>query len=170
MADSRARFAHVLFRIGVWIKGLDGILELIGGTLFLFISRSALGRVVAFLTAHELSEDPHDLLANALRHAVEHLSSDTKLFGSVYLLVHGFIKVFLVWGLLRNRLWAYPTAIAFLCAFVGYQAYRVSRHFSIALLVLTVVDIGIVLLIIHEYIHVRREAKLRAEAGGDAAR
>ncbi len=170
MAKSRARFAHVLFRIGVWIKGLDGILELTGGTLFLFISRSALGRVVGFLTAHELSEDPHDLLANALRHAVEHLSSDTKLFGSVYLLVHGFIKVFLVWGLLRNRLWAYPTAIAFLCAFVGYQVYRVSHHHSLGLLVLTVIDIGIVLLIVHEYLYVRRERKSRGGAEDLAAR
>jgi uncharacterized membrane protein len=142
---------HRLFEAGVIIKGVDGILETLGGVLFLFVSPEMLNRLVIFLTAHELSEDPHDVVAGWLRHAVEKLSPDTKLFASLYLLFHGLIKVFLVAGLLRGKLWAYPTALGFLGAFIVYQVYRFTHTHSPALLGLTVFDILIVFLVWQEY-------------------
>jgi uncharacterized membrane protein len=142
---------HRLFEVGIIIKGVDGVLEIIGGVLFLFVSPRALNSVVILLTAHELSEDRHDWIATWLRHAVENLSSDTKLFAGVYLLVHGLIKVFLVGGLLREKLWAYPTALGMLGAFILYQLYRLTHTHSLALLAFTVFDIVIVFLVWREY-------------------
>ena len=142
---------HRLFEIGIIIKGVDGVLEILGGVLFLFVSPRTLNSIVIFLTAHELSEDPHDLVARWLRHAVENLSSDTKLFASVYLLIHGLIKVFLVAGLLRGKLWAYPTALGVLGTFILYQLYRFTHTHSLALLAFTVFDIVIVFLVWREY-------------------
>ena len=37
------------------------------------------------------------------------------LFGAVYLLTHGLVKVVLVVALLLNKLWAYPWMIGVLC-------------------------------------------------------
>jgi uncharacterized membrane protein len=48
------------FKIGLVLKGLDGILEVAGGILLLFLSPHAIEHIVRTLTAHELSEDPHD--------------------------------------------------------------------------------------------------------------
>jgi uncharacterized membrane protein len=51
------------FEVGIILKGLDGVLEVIGGLLLLVVSPATIDRLVTSLTQHELSEDPHDLLA-----------------------------------------------------------------------------------------------------------
>ena len=140
-----------LFRIGIWIKGIDGLLEMSGGLVFLFVSPATLGQLVAFLTQRELAEDPRDWVATHLRAAVATLSPNAKLLGSLYLLGHGFVKVFLMGALIRNQPWAYPAAIAFLLSFVGYQVYRLALHASIALLLVTIADVVIIALVWREY-------------------
>lgn len=65
------------FKVGLVLKGLDGILEVAGGILLLFLSPQAIQHLVRVLTAHELSEDPHDLIARYLLHTTAHLSHGT---------------------------------------------------------------------------------------------
>jgi len=142
---------HRLYFISVLIKGVDGFLETLGGFLFLMMSRATLKGLIIGLTQHELLEDPDDWIANSLRQAFGHLSRGEKLFGGIYLLTHGLIKVLLVVGLLRDKLWAFPTSLAFLGMFIGYQVYRLCSHFSLGLLLLTVFDVGVVFLIWREY-------------------
>jgi len=150
---------HRLFDLGVIIKGIDGALEVAGGVMFVLVKPQTLNAMVLFLTAHEISEDPADLVANLLRHSVRHLSSNTTLFAGVYLLGHGFTKLFLVVGLLRGKLWAYPAALWFLAALVVYQLYRILLTHSLALTGLTAFDLVVMSLIWHEY-HFRKQARL----------
>jgi len=138
-----------LYRIGLWIKGIDGVLEMAGGLLL--VSQMKLSELVTFLTQRELAQDPRDWIATHLHDAVSQLSPGTKWFASWYLLGHGVIKVFLMVGLLRNWSWSYRPAIAFLLAFIGYQVYRMSLHFSLALLLVSVLDSIIALLVWREY-------------------
>jgi len=140
-----------LYRIGLWIKGIDGVLEMAGGLFLLVVSQPQLGQLVTFLTQRELTEDRSDWIANHLRDAVSQLSPNTKLFASVYLLGHGVIKLFLMVGLVRGWPWSYRPAIAFLLVFIGYQVYRMSLHFSLALLLVSVMDSVIALLVWREY-------------------
>jgi uncharacterized membrane protein len=142
---------HRLFALGIWVKGIDGVLEIIGGAILLLTSNAALNQLVIALTQHELIEDPHDWIANAARQAVAHLSVGTRLFGGVYLIAHGLAKVVLVVGLLQGHRWAYPFAIVFLSLFIAYQVYRLSYQFSPGLLLLTLFDVVIVALIWREY-------------------
>jgi uncharacterized membrane protein len=140
------------FKIGLVLKGLDGILEIVGGILLLFISPQAIEHLVRALTAHELSEDPHDLVARYLLHTTGHLSSGITLFGAVYLLTHGIAKVVLVALVLRDKLWAYPLLIVLLLAFIAYQLYQVTAvHFSVGLTLLTIFDAALVWLTWREY-------------------
>ncbi len=118
------------FKIGLVLKGLDGILEVAGGILLLFLTPHAIEHVVRVLTAHELSEDPHDLVARYLLHTAAHLTKGTTLFGAIYLLSHGVAKIVLVALVLKDKLWAYPWLIALLLAFIGYQLYQIiAVHF-----------------------------------------
>jgi len=133
------------------LKGLDGVLELIGGILLLVVSPNAIDQLTRFLTQHELSEDPHDFLANHLLHAAGSLTGASVRFGAAYLLLHGLVKVVLVAALLRNKLWAYPWMIAFLLLFIGYQVYRLALGFSIGLAGLTVFDSIVAWLTYREY-------------------
>jgi uncharacterized membrane protein len=140
------------FRIGLVLKGLDGVVEIIGGVLLLFLSPHAIEHIARTLTAHELSEDPHDLIARYILHTSSHLTTSTTLFGAVYLLSHGVAKVVLVVLVLRDKLWAYPWLIALLLAFIAYQLYRITAvHFSVGLTLLTVFDAVLVWLTWREY-------------------
>ena len=139
------------FQISLILKGLDGVLELIGGVLLLLVSPAQLGSVARFLTQHELSEDPHDLIANMLVHYAGTLTVSASLFGAVYLLLHGLVKIVLVWAVLKDKLWAYPWMVAFLLVFIAYQGYQLVVGFTIGMALLTAFDIFIVFLTIHEY-------------------
>jgi uncharacterized membrane protein len=140
------------FKIGLVLKGLDGILEVVGGLVLLFLSPAAIEHIVRTLTAHELSEDPHDLIARYLLHTASHLTTSTTLFGAIYLLSHDAAKIVLVVLVLRDKLWAYPWLIALLLAFIIYQLYRITAvHFSVGLAALTVFDAVLVWLTWREY-------------------
>jgi uncharacterized membrane protein len=152
---ARATIRHRLFTLGVAVKGIDGLLESVGGLVLLLTSARTMNAWVVALTHHELAEDPRDLVANFLLNHVAHLSADTRLFGAAYLLVHGAVKIFLVAGLLTNKRWSYPTALAVLGAFMLYQLYRFSYTHSIWLAAVTVVDLIVVVLIYEEYRAVR---------------
>ena len=153
---SREKTLHRLFLISVWIKGAAGLLETIAGVPFFFATRKSVQAFVVLLTAPELSEDPDDWIATTLSHAAQHFSADTALFAGAYLVIHGLIKLFLVAGLLHGRLWAYPTSLSFLVAFIVYQCYRYLFTHSIWLLLLTVIDVIVSFLIWHEY-HMRKQ-------------
>ncbi|HEX6547369.1 MAG TPA: DUF2127 domain-containing protein [Candidatus Dormibacteraeota bacterium] len=153
------------FEIGIALKGLDGLLEVVGGLLLLLVSPATINGVAVALTQHELSEDPHDFLATHLLHAAGTLSGSSLRFGAIYLLSHGLVKIVLVAALLRNQLWAYPWMIVFLVAFIVYQVYRMTFAFTIGLLGLTVFDVAVVWLTYREYLKQRALRKASAAAG-----
>ncbi len=142
---------HVSFEIGLIIKGIDGLLEIIGGFLLLFLNPERLSKVLLILTQHELSEDPKDIFFNSLIKLSQGFSVQTQYFGVFYLLSHGVIKAFLIFLLWRRKLWAYPVSIAFLIIFVAYQTYRFSMSFSMTMVILTVFDLIMIILTIFEY-------------------
>jgi uncharacterized membrane protein len=141
----------VTFEVSILLKGLDGVLELIGGLLLLFVTPEDLNRFVVRLTQHELSQDPNDYFANRLLHFGSTLTPSTVRFAALYLLLHGIVKVVLVVALLRNKLWAYPWLIAFLIAFIVYQLYRIALMPSTWLVLLTIFDVFVVALTWREW-------------------
>jgi uncharacterized membrane protein len=72
------------------------------------------------------------------------------------------VKLFLVAGRLRNKLWAYPASLVVMGLFIVYQIYRFSYTHGWGLIVLSVFDIVVIWLIWHEYRVVRRLDPLKA--------
>jgi uncharacterized membrane protein len=144
-------FVHRAFRVGILVKGLDGIVETACGIILLSTPTIELRNALSFLTRQYLSEDAYDVLAKALIHLAEQLSVSTQHFASVYLLVHGMVKVGLVGGLLRGLHWAYPAALLIMTGFILYQLHRLINTQSAALLLLTIVDSVIVFFIWREW-------------------
>jgi uncharacterized membrane protein len=140
-----------VFEIGIIAKGLNGAVELLGGLLLLFVSPAWIHHIAVLLTRVELSEDPHDFIATHLLHTTNGLTGHAVLFGAVYLLTHGAVKVVLVVALLLNKLWAYPLAIVVLLLFIVYQLYRISFDPTAGLIALTIFDVVIVLLTWREF-------------------
>jgi uncharacterized membrane protein len=145
-----------IFEIGIIGKGLNGAAELVGGLLLLLVTPDRIRHFAAALTQGELSEDPHDFVARYLLHTANGLTGSAVIFGGLYLLVHGAVKVVLVIALLLNKLWAYPWMIIVLLIFIGYQVYRIALQPSAGLIVLTIFDAMIVALTWREYRRQRR--------------
>jgi uncharacterized membrane protein len=149
-----------VFEIGIIAKGLNGAAELIGGVLLILASPERIRHIAILLTQGELSEDPHDLIATHLLHSADALTGGAVLFGAIYLLTHGAVKVVLVIALLLDKLWAYPWMIGFLTLFIGYQLYRIVLHPTAGLIALTIFDAVILALTVREY---RRQRQHRTE-------
>jgi uncharacterized membrane protein len=147
---------EVLFLVSVWFKGFDGLLELVGGTVLFAVTPGLILHLVRVLTQDEIAEDPRDLIANALRHSARHLTFATEHFMAVYLLVHGVVKVVLVWALLARVPIAYPISMVIFAGFIGYQLYRYTFTHGAGLLFLSGLDFVVIALIFLEYRALRR--------------
>ncbi len=144
-------YRELFFRIAILLKGLDGILEILGGAAFFSVGPRFIVKVVGFLTQDEIAEDPHDVVANFLRRTAAHLSLSGEHFIGAYLLIDGVIKIALVAALLKRVRGAYPVAVTIFFALFIYEFYRFAIHPSFALIILSAVDLIVISLILIEY-------------------
>lgn len=150
---------HLFFEFSLWLKGIFALSEIAAGFAAYFVPRHLFLDLVFWVTKDEFAEDPHDLVANFLLHTVQHISVGTQKFAAVYLLAHGVVKLWLIVGLLREKLWYFPVSIAVFGLFIVYQAYRYTFTHSVWLLLITVLDIVIIVITWHEYRYLRHARK-----------
>lgn len=150
---------HVSFEIGLFLKGIHGLMEIIGGVLLIFLSPNSLNWLTRFLTQHELSEDPKDRVANFLITLSSSFSISTQHFAEFYLMSHGIIKCILILLLWRRKLWAYPLTIISLILFIAYQVYRYTLTQSVFLILLTIFDAVMIVLTYSEYKRIKSVPK-----------
>ena len=165
----RERNWHQLFELGVYIKGFNGVLEVLGGFSLLIISKTALDNIFIYLSRSELLEDPQDSLLNGLHNFFLNLSVGTKAFIAFYILAHGLLKVFLAVTLYKEKLWSYTVGISVISIFILYQIYRFSHNHSMVLAVLTLFDLLFLALIIHEYRYKLKHPKISEKIHDEVA-
>ncbi|MDA3840452.1 MAG: DUF2127 domain-containing protein [Patescibacteria group bacterium] len=146
---------HNLFLIGIFIKGLDGVLETIGGVFLIFLKTDFIVKLVKITFNHELVQDPTDFVANYIVKYSQSISIDTLSFVSIYLIIHGVIKLSLFIGLWQKRIWVYPVAGVILFLFSSYQFVRILHTHSFVLTFLTLVDVSIIVLLRFEYLRIK---------------
>jgi uncharacterized membrane protein len=140
------------FKAGLLFKAIHGCLEIIGGILLLVIKPEQIQHFVRWLTQGELADDPHDFIAQYLVTAAHHLTGASLLFGAIYLLSHGIVKLVLVIEVLRDHLWAYIALIAVTALFILYQLYSlIFIKVSAGFILLTIFDVIIIWLTQKEY-------------------
>lgn len=151
---------HQIFEVSVLLKGAHALIECLSGIALALIGTSTIVNFVNAITQDELIEDPNDFIATHLLAMAHEFSVQTKNFYAFYLLSHGIVKLVLVVGLLRNKLWSYPASLIVLGLFAGYQLYRFTYTHGFGLIVLTIFDVIVMVLIWHEYGLVRRHLPL----------
>lgn len=153
------RLLDRVFEISIVLKGINGVLEIVGGVALLFISPDQIRGWLSAITAHAVIGHHHSPLWHWFEHLADALDTRATVFAALYLLLHGVIKVGLVWALLKEKLWAYPWMIVALVSFVAYQCYELVVHFSWWMVALTVFDIFIIGLTLREWqLHRQRRA------------
>ncbi len=128
---------HQVFVISVLGKGLHALIEIAGGLALYLFSAAAIADWLEQI-------DRNDWLAR-------HFPASEQQFYAFYLLSHGLVKSVLVFGLLKERLWAYPASFVIFSAFVAYQLYRYTYTHEIALIALSIFDLFVIALAVHEY-------------------
>jgi uncharacterized membrane protein len=146
---SAERRLHLLFVSSVLLKAVNAVVELVLGAALIFNATTL--HIIQAAVRDELIEDPTDLVATSVQHFLYPVLVQRQAFAAIYLVSHGGIKLALAAGLLRNRLWAYPAAIAVFILFIVYQAYRISFTHSSLLVVITAFDLLVIALTWHEY-------------------
>jgi len=140
---------HRAFFATVIVNGCIALADLVAGLFFLFQQR--ITAIVYF------SHYPFSAL---LRAVIMSISAQNQTMGMLYFFSHGMVKAILVWGLLTNRLWAYPMAIIVLGGFSLYQLYDLTAHFSWFTIFLLVVNIITIIFISREYRQVKVMEKI----------
>jgi uncharacterized membrane protein len=140
------------FRIAVFVKGFDGIMEMIGGAILLAIPLSTVHGLVADLTTRELAEDPNAFIANFIVGLDHKITPGYEFIAAFYLLVHGLIKLVLATALIKRRYHYFPISIVFLLIFLTYAVYLLGMNHSIVLGVFCIIDAGVIWLTYMEYI------------------
>jgi uncharacterized membrane protein len=148
---------HNLFEITIFMKGIHGIWEVAVGIMFFFIKTQTVYNVIMAVAGYDIVKDSGHFATNYLMNQANNFSLSTKYFLAWYFLFYGLVNLFLVFFLLKGKLWAYPMAILFFVFFICYQFFRFFRHHSGLLLFFTLFDIFLVFLTWLEYQGIKKE-------------
>jgi uncharacterized membrane protein len=149
-----------IYRIGIIIKGIDGFLEFVAGTAILISPR--LVHMMLSMLASELGQHnarPFQFIAEYIGRVDTQLLHSGLVFLTLFLIIHGAVKLGLVYCLLKRIEKAYPAALVILCAFLVYQVYVLITDPSILMAFFTVLDVVIIWLVWTEYQELKTKAK-----------
>jgi len=144
-----------VFELVILIKSIFGFFEALAGSVLAISGGLVVNNWIIALTQQEISQDPNDFIANYLIK----VAAGSHIFAVVYLIFHGLINIFLAIALLKNKVWAYPWAVAGFSFFIIYQFFRYFHTHSLLLLLLTIFDIFIVWIILLEYENKRKKQR-----------
>ncbi|MBZ3935521.1 DUF2127 domain-containing protein [Methanimicrococcus blatticola] len=150
---------HIGFEIGILLKGLNGVFQIVGGVLMLFMSPARVQEIMVWLAQSEWAEEPTDSIVKIIIGLSQNFSIDLQNFFILYLLSHGIAKSFIVYALLKRKLWAYPLSMMLLIAFIIYQIYKYTITPSVFLILLTIFDILMIVLTYIEYTRVKKRQR-----------
>ena len=157
----REKYWRDFFVVGIIFKTMTGLAETVSGLVLLVIRPETLAKILMRLSGGGQPQDADDWILFYAYDFLEHLTTGTKIFAGLYILLHGVINLVLALGLIKEKLWAYLVAIGVLVSFMLYQISRIAFNHSIFLTVLTCLDALFVVVIWHEYRYqVKRLSKL----------
>ena len=145
------KYIHRAFEISILFKGFLALLETLGGSALFFINKNYFLTLILNLTHEELADGSNHFVINYIILHLQNLSISTQYFTAFYLLSHGVIKLFLIIALLKNKHWAYPTAIIVFSFFTLYQFYLMLVSPSLSVFVISILDMFMIGLTYHEW-------------------
>ena len=142
---------HQLFVVSVLAKGLHALFEILAGIALYLVSTDTIVGSISRWSNRQIALERHDWVASHLLKFAEGFSLEKHNFYAFYLLSHGVIKGFLVAGLLKEKMWAYPASFVVFGLFIVYQLYRFTFTHDLTLILLSIFDLFVIALAVHEY-------------------
>lgn len=160
-----SKWFDTAYKIGVALKGLDGLFELVTG-LALLVSPSLIHTVLMAIVGHAHKHHGHTyhFIGEYVARLDQDLARSGLAFLIIFLIGHGVVKLVLVYCLFRRITSMYPYALSVLGLFLVYQVYvLVKDPLSLAMWFFTVLDIVIIWLVWGEW----KDLKEKVTAGSD---
>lgn len=142
---------HRAFIATVIMNGVIAVLDILAGFFFAFKPS---------IDIYLMGFAGYGGIVSALAQLIIDMSGRVQLIGAFYFFSHGAVKLLLVWGLWKTKLWAYPVSIVFLSGFSLYQLYEISVQFSPIVTAFLLFNTVVIILVIHEYRRVVAMTKL----------
>jgi len=143
-----AKTTDFLFRVGLIVKGVDSLFEILGGVLLMMPTR--LAGYIGLLSQHELYK--HPALSGKLDHLADSVTLHASMGEAAYLMVHGLAKVILISAIFREKRWGYLGLMGVLSLFTAIEVFRAVTHHEIVTGALAAFDLFVVVLIYKEYV------------------
>jgi uncharacterized membrane protein len=148
---------NIGFYGGMFIKAVNALIEFLGGILMIALNHESLYSLIELIALPELRQDPNDVLMNYLITVGNNLSIGSQHSIAVYMLLHGSIKMVVIYLLWNKKIWAYKPAVAVFGLFIAYEVYSYLNSSSLLMLFIIIIDAAIIALIILEYKHLKAE-------------
>lgn len=145
----KGKFIQRSFVASMLLKLCFGTAEVLVGLLLLFVTYNDIQQWVAAINTWSIFGVQLNL------HTA--LIANGRIFVAVYAILHGLPKIVLAVVLLKRKLWGYPLSLGILACFVTYQLYQVITTHSPFMMALTIFDIFVAYLILHEWSHDKRQ-------------
>jgi uncharacterized membrane protein len=145
-----------LFEWTVILKTIIAGGEILLGILLYLVSTATLNNIIYSFLGGELGEVPRDTIWSVLLRGFEGLSGGSQSFWAFIFLTHGLAKLALLVGLLKHKLWAYPASAGVFTLLAIYQIYSLTLGSDFLLLLITILDVVVIILVLHEYRHKRK--------------
>jgi uncharacterized membrane protein len=146
--------------VGLAVKAFDGAVELLAG-LVLWLTPGLLHAVLTPFAQTDADDRAlHVQLARLLGRLDGQLAAGPNQIVILFLLLHGIVKIVLVYCLVQEYQWVYPWALALLVLFAAYQGYVFVLTPSLGLAVLLLLDLAIIALVWREWRMLRRKTSV----------
>jgi uncharacterized membrane protein len=154
----KTKYFQYVYKVGIAIKGFDGLVELVAGLLLAF-SPSLVHRLLGSI-AGEVNEQQGKIfqsVADSVARVDADFAKNSALFLVIFLISHGVIKLALVYALLKEITKAYPYALVVLVLFLVYQLYVLAIHPTLGMALFALLDAIIIWLVWGEYRDLREK-------------
>ena len=128
---------HQVFVVSIALKGLHGLVEIVGGLALALFSTESILRLLYRI-------DRHDWLTR-------HFSVGEHHYYVFFFISHGVLNLAVAIGLLLEKLWAYPAAFFILGLFIVLQMIRFAHVHDPGLVFFSILDVIVIYLAVHEY-------------------
>lgn len=154
-----SKWFDVAYRVGVAIKGVDGTVELLAGILLLIAPNTPHRLLLKVANeAGQHSGSIFRLFENSIIRIDGELTGGVLLFVIAFLIIHGVVKLVLVYALLKRIYKAYPYALGALVVLLIIQVIPLfSDPGNIGIWLFTILDVAIIYLVWGEYQDLREK-------------
>lgn len=154
-SEALYRASHRVFILGLALKAINAVFELIVGGLLLVVPLDTI-RSLTQTVVNWLMSFLHGSWDSHLAKMLDAVTMETVIFVAWYFLSHGVLKAFVIGCLVARKLWAYPLGIV---VFVGFGVYQTWEYFhggAVFYLILDILDVALIALTAVEWHHALR--------------